>query len=513
MKALLALAVGLGAAGVLPALAVARRSPVVVFLAPLTGASMAAVAAAIELGAGGSIVADYVAVAVIVNLAVIVWWVAARRAAQPRAVPARPAHRIGTIWGWPVLTVVALLGCLAIPLIALRAQMFGWDANSIWLTHTLMVYGGHHQLLTGLQNVAYQFSNPDYPPLVPAAGALAFEFFGLGNLHLSPEMTTLLSACALGVVGAGIAATGTGLDASAAGTGAAVTAPLGGARRAASIAGIVAAGAICVVGFAVSGAFAVEGYTDLVWAAFAAGAVIWGLVLPRGPAALGVAWISAVAASLTKNEGLTTALVIIVLIALRYRPLSQRGPAARLWAERAAFVVLPALPGVAWAALIKHIGVSDAFFKTGSGQTPLYRAQATVAGMYVHLHVAPVALAVLLAGWMFLRPDRERARFANPAWLWLACLGSLAIIFVTYVNGGLEIHSWLRNSVNRTTIFAQVVLYAELAVWLVISVEAAFAWMAERVSAPDSSARERLSEVRHGPGEPVPEWDRGLPAQ
>jgi hypothetical protein len=513
MKTLLVLAVGLGVPGIIPALAVARRSPVVVFLAPVIGAVMAAVAATIELGLGGSIVADYVAVAVIVNLAVIAWWLTARRQAQPRHVRTPAGRATRATWGWAVLTVAVILACLAFPLTALRAQMFGWDANSIWLTHTLMVYGGHHELLTGLQNVAYQFSNPDYPPLVPATGALAFDFFGLGNLHLSPEMTTLLSACALGVVGAGIAATGTGLDASAPGADDAAVAAGNGARPPASVAAIIAAGAIGVVGFAVSGAFAVEGYTDLLWAAFAAGAVIWGLVLPRGPHALGVAWICAVAASLTKNEGLTTALVIIAAIALRYRPLSQRGPAARLWAERAAFVVLPALPGVAWAALIKHIGVSDAFFKTGSGQTPLYRAQATAAGMYAHLHVAPVALAVLLAGWWFLRGDRERARLANPVWLWLACLGALAIIFVTYVDGGLEIHSWLANSVNRTTIFAQVVLYAELAVWLVVAVEGAFARVTERGSAPDSSARERLSEVRDGPGEPFPEWDRGLPAQ
>jgi hypothetical protein len=404
--------------------------------------------------------------------------------------------------------------CLAFPLTALRAQMFGWDANSIWLTHTLMVYGGHHDLLTGLQNVAYQFSNPDYPPLVPASGALAFEFFGLGNLHLSPEMTTLLSACALGVVGAGIAATGTGLDASAPRTGAAAAAARGGTRPPARIIAVIAGGAICVVGFAVSGDYAVMGYTDLLWAAFGAAAVIWGLVLPRSAQALGVAWICAAAASLTKNEGLTTAVVIIVLIALRYRPLALRGLGVRDWAERAAFVLVPALPGLAWAGVIRHIGVHDAFFNSPSGETTLYRAQATVAGMYAHLHVAPVALALLLAGALFLRGDRTRARFGNPAWLWIACLGSLAIIFVTYLIGGLEIHSWLANSVNRTTIFAQVVLYSEVAVWLVIAVEAAFAWLAGEVPEPDSSgAGERLSEVPHSPGEPLPKWDSGLPAQ
>jgi hypothetical protein len=510
MYALVVLAVGLGLAGLLPALAVAGQSPVVLFLAPLIGAGMAAVGATIELGVGGSLGADYAVLAVIVNLAVIAWWLRARRAARPRAVPAQVSPRT---WGWSVLTVVVLLGCMALPLSALRAQLFGWDANSIWLTHALMVYGGHHELLTGLQNMAYQFSNPDYPPLVPAAGALAFEFFGTGDLHLAPDMTVLLTACALGVVGIGIAATGTGPAAMTAGIRGATATADSRARRAGRIAGIVAAGVMCVVAFAVSIPFAVSGYTDLMWAAPAAGAVIWGLVLPPSRQALGVAWICAVAASLTKNEGLTTALVIIVLIALRYRPLSLPGPAARRWAERAAFVVLPALPGLAWAGLIKHIGVGDAFFESGSTETPLYRAQATVAGMWQHLHVLPVALGALLVGWLYLRQDRTRSRLANPAWLWLACLGSLVTIFVTYVDGWLPIQGWLQNSVNRTTIFAQVVLYAELAVWMVIAVEGAFTWMAEQASARGSSAGERLPEVPDGPAEPVPERDRGLPAK
>jgi hypothetical protein len=510
MNSLVVLAVGLGLAGLVPALAVAGQSLVVLFLAPLIGAGMAAVGATIELGVGGSLGADYAVVAVIVNLAVIAWWLRTRRGARPRAVPAQVSPRT---WGWSVLTVVVLLGCMAYPLSALRAEMFGWDANSIWLTHALMAYGGHHDLLTGLQNPAYQFSNPDYPPLVPAAGALAFEFFGTGNLHLAPDMTVLLTACALGVLGIGIAATGAGPDANAAGIGGATATAGSGARRGGRIAGIVAAGVICVVAFAVSNPFAVEGYTDLMWAAPAAGAVIWGLVLPPSRQALGVAWICAVAASLTKNEGLTTALVIIAAIALRYRPLSLPGPAARRWAERAAFVVLPALPGLAWAGLIKHIGVSDEFFRSGSTQTPLYRAQATLAGMWMYLHVLPVALGALLVGWLFLRRDRTRSRLANPAWLWLACLGSLVIIFVTYVTGYIEIHGWLESSVNRTTIFAQVVLYAELAVWMVIAVEGAFTWMAEQASTRRSSAGERLAEIPDGAAEPVPEWDRGRPAQ
>jgi hypothetical protein len=79
--------------------------------------------------------------------------------------------------------------------------------------------------------------------------------------------------------------------------------PGSGARWPARVVAVAAAGVIGVVGFAVAGGYAVEGYTDLVWAAFAVGAVIWGLVLPRSPQALAVACICAAAASLTKNEG------------------------------------------------------------------------------------------------------------------------------------------------------------------------------------------------------------------
>jgi hypothetical protein len=490
MRAVVVLAAGLALPGVLPALAAAGRSALVVFLAPVIGTVMAALAVEIELGLGGSLLPDYVGVAVAVNVAVIAWWVTTRRAAGRRGEPS--PHNRGA-WAWSVLAVLVVAGCLAVPLSALRGPLFGGDGNSIWATHALMVYGGHHELLTSLQNVAYQFSNPDYPPLVPAAGALAFKFYGLSNLHLAVDMTVLVTACGLGVVAMGLVAVS---DVAAAGSG---------ARWPGRVAAVAAAGAIGVVGFAVSGDFAIEGYADLVWAAFAVGAVIWGLVLPRGPRALAVAWTCAAAASLTKNEGLATALVIIVAIALRYRPLSLPGPLTRRWAERAVFVLVPALPGLAWAGIIRLIGVHDAFFKTASAETPLTRAGATIIGMWDHLHVAPLALAVLLAGCWFLRDDRRRAGLANPAWLWVCCLGSLAIIFGTYLVGGLEIHSWLANSVNRTTIFAQVVLYADIAVWLVLAAEGASSRAPARADREPPRASEHRPEVLDGSPQSLPQ--------
>jgi hypothetical protein len=466
MKELLVVIVGLGAPGFLLALAVAGASPVLVFLAPLIGAGLAAVAAVLELGVGGSLFAWYVVVAVIANVAVVALWLA--RVRFPAAVDPP--------WEWSIITLVVVLGALIIPLRALRVPLIGWDANSIWLTHTLMVSGGHHALVTGLKNPVYLFSNPDYPPLVPAAGALAFAFFGRGDLHVAPATTVLLNACALGVVGTGIAAMGSR------------------GHQLTRLGAVAAGGALCLVGFAVSGDFGVNGYTDLLWAAAAVGAVIWGLVLPRSTQALVIAWICAAVATLTKNEGLITGLALLVLIALRYRPLmlswvrrlraqSEGGrfsgvavwPVTRDWAERAAFVVVPALPGLVWAGLIHLLGIRDNFFKSPSNETLVLRAHATIDGMAAHLAVAPVAAAVLVVGCCLLRRDRERARFGNPAWLWLACLASLLTILATYVFGGYEIHGWLTYSVNRTTIFAQLLLYAELAIWLVIALDAAFA--------------------------------------
>ena len=45
------------------------------------------------------------------------------------------------------------------------------------------------------------------------------------------------------------------------------------------------------------------------------------------------------------------------------------------------FVLVPALPGLAYAGMMRLLGVHDAFFVTGSAETPLTRATATVVGM------------------------------------------------------------------------------------------------------------------------------------
>jgi hypothetical protein len=471
MKPAIVLVLGLGVPGLLPAVVAARTSPPLVFLAPLIGAAMAAVAAELELGVGGTLVHWYVIVAVSVNALAAAWWlVLGRRTKWP-----------GPPWYWSLLTVVVEFAILAIPLAALRVPVIGRDPNSIWLTHSLLIAGGHNTLVAGLKNPVYAFDNPDYPPLVPAASALAFAFDGMGDLHLSVDMTVLLTSCALGVLGAALAMA------------AEKSRPV---TRAGAVA---AAGAICLIGFAVSGKFAVSGYTDLLWAAAAAAAVILGLVLPRGPQNLCLAWICAVAASLTKNEGLTTALIIFVLIMFRYRPirvtwrrwsrpsLRSAGRFFLAWLQRAAFLIGPAVPGLASAWLARRIGLQNAFFGTVAHSAVSVRASATLTAMEPYLKALPLAAAVTVAGCLALNADRRRAGFGNPAWLWTAWVLSLGAIFATYVFGTLKISLWLANSVNRTTIFAELLLYAYIGFWLVLGLEGALAGHRRTVADPGAA--------------------------
>ncbi len=463
MRPLEVLILGLAVPGLLPALAVARRSPAVIFLAPIIGAIMAALAAEIELGAGGSLIECYVVVAVTVNVAVVASLLIARQVWRRPLVPQESFSP-----GWSILTVVIMLAALAAPLSGLAAHKVGWDANSIWLTHALMLSGGHHTLVTALKDPTYAFANPDYPPLVPAAGALAFAFFGQGDLYLAITMTELVAACALGLLGTAIATVATK------------------GRQWTILPAIAVGGVLCVSGFAIAGVTGIDGYSDLPWSAAAVAAIVFGLVLPKSTQYLVTAWICAIAASLTKNEGLITGLAVIVLIALRYRPLTSSlpgrmrdglglsGPVARLWVERAALIVVPALPALIWVGEMRLLGVKNDFFALSTTESLGYRAGAAVESMAPYLIIAPVALAVLILGGIFLSRDWRRNGLGNPLWLWVACLAGLGAIFATYVFGGPEIHAWLGSSANRVTDFGQLALYTELAIWLVIAFDSLF---------------------------------------
>jgi len=127
-----------------------------------------------------------------------------------------------------------------------------------------------------------------------------------------------------------------------------------------------------------------------------------------------------------------------------------------------------AVPGLAWALLMRAHGIRSDFF----GRTPetvAQRAHPTVVAFADHLHLVPVAAAVAIVGSFALGGTRSRLGLGNSGWLWLVVAGSLAAIAFTYVFGAIEIHWWLTTSISRTTVFAILALYADLAIWLVIA--------------------------------------------
>ncbi len=448
MNAAFTFIVGLALTGLLPAIAAAGVAPVSIFLSPLVGAITAGVAVELELALGGSMHSWFVVAAVLLNLAALALLLRRKRL---------PTWEIR---GRAVITLVVLFVVLALPLIGLRAHEVGYDGSITWTTHALLISAGHNSLVAGLQNPAYVASNSDYPPLVPAVNALGFTFAGRTVLILGAELTALLNAAAVGVIGVGIAS---------------ICRP--GVRRDYALS-VVFAAVVCLGAFSVGGDYVrvgnygVDGYADLLWAASAVAAVLWGLVLPRGRSALLVAWCCAIVASLTKNEGLVTAIVILLLIAIRYqRPTFDRRDAvgsAMSFGKEFVLWLAPAFLGLVWIAQMHVLHVQNYFFGTRQAETLRTRTSATLHAMGNSEDILFAALLVLAIGCIWFRNSRRLAGLGHPLWLWTAWAAGNLVVAATYVFGSLEIHTWLTTSVDRTTIYGKLLLLVEIAIWAII---------------------------------------------
>jgi hypothetical protein len=454
MNAGLTFILGLTLTGILPALALAGVTPVCIFLSPLIGAVAAGVAVEFEIGLGGTMILWFVLVAVILNIIALASLLRRR---------SFPAWQTG---GWSLATVAVLLLVLAIPLTGMRAHEVGYDGAITWTTHALLISGAHKTLVSGLQNPAYLAANPDYPPLVPAVSALGFSFAGRSVLILGSELTALLNAAAIGVIAVGVAT---------------VRRP---SARHEHLLSIVFAALVCLAGFSVGGDYihvgnyGVDGDADLLWAAAAVAAILWGLVLPRGRPALMVAWSCAIVASLTKNEGLVTAILILMLIAIRYQRPSLAWhdaagtPAlqarAKSWGRCVVMWIAPTVPGLVWLAQMHTLGVHNYFFGTPTVESLGVRTSATFKAMSNSEAILWVALLILAIGCIWFRNSRRLAELGHPLWLWTAWAVGNLLIAATYVLGDLEIHTWLTESVDRTTIYGKLLLLVDIAVWAIL---------------------------------------------
>ena len=451
--------------GLLPACALAQDGPTVLFSSLLCGALLAAGAALCELVVGSTITTWYGGWATAANAAAVaaLW----RRVRRRRARVVPTGTRAGGQAGWVWAAAAALAATCAWSLTALRAHLVGYDTHAIWVLHAMFAYGGHGQFLADLRRQAYAFSNPDYPPLASAAGALGFAAAGHVDYRQYVVVLACCNAAAIALAGAGVARLARSLT-----------------TTAARVAAVVVTAALSLVAFAVAGQYAVDGYADLLWSAAAVAAVVYGLVLPVERSNLRVAWMAATAAALTKNEGLTAAVVVLALVAVRYVPggdapagrhlRGPRAPAAALaatWARRGALAVALALPGALWAIVVKLEGVGNTFFGGPTAGTPAARLTTTIPRLWAYLHVVPLALVVAVAGALTVGAARRAAGVANAGWLWATfCLWTASLVG-TYTLGQLPVAWWLRTSADRTTIFPQMLLFAEMGIWAVLALE------------------------------------------
>ncbi len=429
------LAVVAVACGTLPALALGAAAVATPFLVPLTSAATGAVAATVTFTVGGSFGLDFVLVALVANLL-----------AASRLVASRDITRFRR-GDWPGVAVLVV--AVGWPLVVLSAPIIGYDTQAIWLPHAAMLYAGHSTLVSDLRNPALAFSNPDYPPLVPAAMAVGYVVRGHVDEHLAVVTVAVLNACAVAVIGAGLLQM--------------VPDP---ARRPRRILALAVVAVFCAAVYGFSGDFALNGYADVLWSSAAAGAVLFGLVLPKGRPNAATAGLCLMVAAATKNEGTAVALVVAVVIGLRYVG-SGRDPVRAVRTLVAAAV--PLVPAAAWALAIRAQHIKDAFFATHSSESLSTRAAAVAPAMWARLHVVPVAAAVAVVGWWALSADRRAARLGHPVLLWVAAVWGTCAIALTYIFGALEIHWWLSTSVKRTTIFTDVLVSADMAAWALLA--------------------------------------------
>jgi hypothetical protein len=474
----------LTASGALPCYVTMGRSWQALFVAPLAGSVVAGVAGACSLVVAGSTLTWFVTLSgigfVISVLAVLV-----------RRGRARTSSRDGgsdlSVYGSLATGVRRAAGCVAALVVVgcsiwelrpLKVPSVGFDARDIWLLRASWFADGHQALLSAFRNSQFLIAHASYPPLVSATVGVAWELTGNHNDRLGVVVIALLNACAVAstawcLVEAGRTTAGRE------------------SRRGQLVplaAGVLSGGLFVVVAFGIFGQFATNGYADPLWSAAAAGAVGFGLLLPRRRSYTAAAVVLLAVAGLTKVEGTATAIGIVALVAMR--------AALGTRPKRAAFKpVVLGLGGIvalgAWTAItrLEHT-TSDGNTSGTLEGTASSRLRLTFDAMSPHLHVLLLAAPVAAASALLLAGLRRSSGMGNDLWGWASLAAGVAIVGAAYVTGPGDTSVWLLTSVHRTTMYPVVLAWLIVGIWLVVA-----ATGTGRIRSPEPQGRS----LRKGP--------------
>lgn len=272
--------------GVLPVLALIGPRAVSLFLAPIIGAVTIALGATVSVLLGVTLIWGWVAVALVVNLFCVLL---GRRLDRDKA-----ALRFDP---WTLLA--AVLGSATATLWA-ASRALSWDVHSFW-------YSRGRWFLVGPDYVREQLTSPftspydgalhaQYPPLPSTVPAVMWDLTGAVNYFAAKVLMASVTGCALVLLALGVAR-------------------LMGRPQWFGRLGALVVPSAALYFATLSSAW---GHQDLPYAAAGEAALVFGLLLPRRSAELTVAVLLSLMSGMVKNEGLVIAVLIALMVSLRY---------------------------------------------------------------------------------------------------------------------------------------------------------------------------------------------------
>lgn len=464
----------LAAGGLFPVVGLVGLRWWAVFLCPLGGAVVAAVATTCCLGIGGRTMTWFVTVSALGAAGTIAgWWWRPDHRPWRSDRPSVPGSRVTGI-----VAVVAVVGACAWCLRTLSTPTVGFDTRAIWLMRAGWFLQPHHQLVADMSSPGIFLTQTSYPPLVSAAAAVGWDVTGNHSMRLGVVVIALLNACALAagalaVVECGRLATGrlwrethSTVRRLSAETPGRVDRRSGALLFLPSAVGVVGAVALVFVTFAVTEPFMSNGYADPLWSLAAVGAVAYGLQMESGRSAFGAAGLLAVVAGMSKDEGAATAALLIGLLVVRGVVARWTGPRRLWWRPVAAGLVGLAFVA-AWPVTVHLLHLRAVHAGGAPLSQYLHRARQAVDGLAPYLHVVVLAAAMAVVGCLVLTPVRRAVGMGNDGWGWAGLAAGSAVILGAYVTGTADVASWLTTTAHRVTEFTALSGWWIVALWAV----------------------------------------------
>ena len=474
----------LAAAGALPTLALVGTRWMVIPLAPLGGAVVAALAATVTLALGAPFMMWFVALSVVSSVAAVAIWVRwpsqrPRPGAGGEGLEHRRADRLAGVLG-----AVGILAASAWSLRALSSPTVGFDARALWIMRAGWFLHPHAQLLVDMRLPQLALNQSAYPPLVSAAGSVAWSITGDHTDRLAVVVTALLNTCALATAAFALVECGRQCHRSVADRTPDGSRPHRWLRYAPLAAGVAAGVLLVPIAFGLTEPFMTNGYADPLWSLAALGALAYGLQLGDSRSNQGVTVLLLLVAGLSKDEGFVTAAALIGVVALRRLATLDPDQRRRGWWPPVVVAGLELATLAAWPLLMRVIHARGIASTYSSPSAWPGRARATFDGFTPYLHVLLVAIPVAVIGGLVLARVRRVGGVANDWWAWTGLASGLVAVGGALVTGSDSIQSWLVTTVHRVTEFPALAGWWILAVWLVVGVTA----VSLGVEVPDSPA-------------------------